>query len=361
MVVPRHRCRMALLLSCVTLSAVAGQATAQVNVTPVFVSWTENPAEPTLNRHGDVAYGVAAPVAVDRIEVNGAPQVTVGDPVPLIPGATWASPGLDVLGEEGHLVVSGFVDGANPGEDFASLIYRGAGPVLVYQIGVTGAPGTPAGTTFGGGGAARINIAGQMALRTYLAGPGVDCNASSPGYNCEGVWSGDASAGLTMTARAGDPAAGVPQAVFKHFGNDEHRNPLAFNHSGRLAFVARLSGDSIGTTNDTAVFRGSAGSVALVAWEGQPAPGGGFYDEIREPSIGESGAVAFLAGSAVYLDGVRIAQAGDPAPRGGTIPSVPFPAIHDTLGFRPRRGPRWRHLPRHLHDAGRGHARRGGP
>ncbi len=333
MLEPHHWWRTALVSSCAVLCMVAGRAAAQVNVTTVFLSATENPAEPTLNRRGEVAYGVAAPIAAARIEVNGSPVVSVGDPVLPIAGASWSTLSMGAFGDAGHLVVSGFLDGADPGEDFAAVIYGGGGPVPLYQIGVTAAPGTEAGTTFGGGGAERIPTASRLALRTYLAGPDVDCDLSSPGYNCEGIWVGDPGA-LIKTARAGEAAVGISQAVFKRFGNDEHRNPLAFNSNGELAFVARLSGTAIGASNDTAVYRGSAGSVALVAWEGQPAPGGGFYDEIREPSIGPSGGVAFLAGSAVYLDGERIAQVGDPAPRGGSIVAVSFPAIHHRFVFR---------------------------
>jgi hypothetical protein len=100
------------------------------------------------------------------------------------------------------------------------------------------------------------------------------------------------------------------------------------------ASTARLKGATVNSSNDTAIYRGQTGGIALVAREGDPAPGGGHYGELSEPSIGWSGQLAFLAGSTIYLDGRRIASVGDPAPRGGTFYSLSFPAIDDSLVFR---------------------------
>ena len=187
--------------------------------------------------------------------------------------------------------------------------------------------------TFDSTGDARVNIVAQVAVLAYLSGATVDCVSGSPTYNCEGIWAGDPSAGLIKIARAGDPAVNAPGATYADFGTVGN-NRLAFNSYGQIAFVARLTGGTVDSGNDTAIYRGQTGGIAMVAREGDDAPGGGIYDELSEPSIGRNGEVAFLAGSKLYLEGVRVAAVGDPAPRGGTFYSLSFPAIDDSLVFR---------------------------
>ncbi len=106
------------------------------------------------------------------------------------------------------------------------------------------------------------------------------------------------------------------------------------NSSGLVAFVVSLEGPGIDTSNDKAVYRGTSGSLTLIAREGNPVTGGGTYGDLHEPSIGPAGRVAFYDGSAVYLDGARIAKVGDPAPRGGTIEGLSFPAVDGAMAFR---------------------------
>lgn len=314
--------------------------TARASVSAVFVSSTENASEPILNSRGFVAYGVGIPVVAGRIEVDGTARVQLGDPVAGVPGASWSSLTMNSFSDSGggHLFFCGFLSGTSPEEDHACTVHgSGASPLLVLQRGVTEAPGTPSGVFFTGASSGRVNGAGEVAFRGGLIGTGVDCTPSSPGYNCEGIWAGDPSA-LQLVVRVGDPAIGVPDATYFSFGN-VGRNPLAFNQNGQIAFVAKIRGASVGSGNDTVIYRGAPSNIVLVAREGQAAPGGGIYGDLHEPSISETGnEVAFLAGGAIYTHDRRVAAVGDPAPGGGLFAGLYHPAISANIAFRARVG-----------------------
>ncbi|MCD4750855.1 MAG: hypothetical protein K8R59_15890 [Thermoanaerobaculales bacterium] len=314
--------------------------TARATVSAVFVSSTENASEPILSSRGFVAYGVGIPVVAGRIEVDGTARVQLGDPVTGVPGASWSSLTMQSFSDSGggDLFFCGFLSGTSPDEDLACAVHgSGANSLLVLQRGVTEAPGTPSGVFFTGASSGRINTVGQVAFRGGLIGTGVDCTPSSPGYNCEGIWAGDPSA-LQLVVRVGDPAIGVPDATYYSFGN-VGRNSLAFNQHGQITFVAKIRGATVGSGNDTAIYRGSPSSIVLVAREGQPAPGGGTYGDLHEPSISETGnGVVFLAGGAIYTHDHRVVAVGDAAPRGGLFEELFHPAISANVAFRARVG-----------------------
>lgn len=84
------------------------------------------------------------------------------------------------------------------------------------------------------------------------------------------------------------------------FASAPNRIPL-INSSGQTAFAANLAGTTGGTADDTAILRGNASGVgvAVVAREGQDAPGGGKFASLftaaTRPEISATGQVAFSA------------------------------------------------------------------
>jgi hypothetical protein len=70
------------------------------------------------------------------------------------------------------------------------------------------------------------------------------------------------------------------------------------NSKGQIAFVGRLSGDGVDLSNDTALWSDASGSLALIAREGDLAPGtsGGRFHEIDGTlALNSGGQVAFGA------------------------------------------------------------------
>jgi hypothetical protein len=173
--------------------------------------------------------------------------------------------------------------------------------------------------------------------------------------NNYGIWSGEPGA-MTLVAREGADAPGVPGATFRHFDapqlndggqilfhallvegsggvaadNDASMwiyrngalelaaregsqvpgaspgtsygsfNYYAMNNQGRAAVKGYLELGGAGVTldNSAAVWSGPAGALRQVAREGEPAPGavdGAVFFEFGAPSINAAGQVAFLA------------------------------------------------------------------
>jgi uncharacterized repeat protein (TIGR01451 family) len=82
-----------------------------------------------------------------------------------------------------------------------------------------------------------------------------------------------APAGLTLVAREGSPAPGVPGVnfgiIFSHAGYD----PLLLDDNGRALFVGRLTGGGVTTGNDTGIWFYDGTTTNLVAREGDQMPG----------------------------------------------------------------------------------------
>jgi hypothetical protein len=118
------------------------------------------------------------------------------------------------------------------------------------------------------GGALMLRAGGRIAFPAELLGPDAAHNG--------GVWAGTAGS-LTLVAREGDPAPGTTvnyaAGNLDNFFQDTLQ--LAMNDSGTVALRAKLAGTGVTTANDTAIFSGTPGALALVVRLGLPAPGAG--------------------------------------------------------------------------------------
>jgi hypothetical protein len=135
------------------------------------------------------------------------------------------------------------------------------------------APGAPAGANFGdllipSG----ITDAGHVAfggtLQTASGGVALDTDS--------GVWAGPTGA-VGLVAREGAQAPGVPAgASFGSFTDVAGTafNPILFNNAGQVAFANTLqAGGAVTTANDDGLWTQANGQLALLAREGETAPG----------------------------------------------------------------------------------------
>jgi hypothetical protein len=161
-----------------------------------------------------------------------------------------------------------------------------------------------------------------------------------------GVWTGVAG-NLELLVREGDPAPGAPAGVVfaagaQYFQGGLH---LAMNDAGTVALRATLTGTGVTNANDTAIFAGAPGALALVGRLGSAAPDAGgasftrsdvthAYEVFSPPSMNASGKICFrghLAGAGVTSTNADAIWFGDPADpkivvRGGqtvTGPNLP--------------------------------------
>jgi hypothetical protein len=171
---------------------------------------------------------------------------------------------------------------------------RHGGLELVARTG-NHAPGTADGVNFGDiflrGGPA-LNGLGQTAFPAYLTGPGVDST------NASGIWS-EGSGSLALVARTGNQAPGMPDgAVFTGLNS---LGSIAFNNAGQTAFSGSVTGGGVDSTNNTGIWSEASGSLALAVRSGTPAPGTpsgvnfGYLALTTPPALNDAGQIAFQA------------------------------------------------------------------
>jgi hypothetical protein len=160
------------------------------------------------------------------------------------------------------------------------------------------APGTEPGVTFFDFSAPGNKLsAGNFAVFGLLQGPGVTFQ------NDRGLWA-EKDAGLSLVVRLGQPAHGMTGPVYAGIGN------ALFNAAHQTAYIGRVTGSGIDSTNDEAIWSERTGVPALVARESLRAPGtpaGVVYSYLAEPVLNDAGAVAFRG--AVTGPGVTAANA----------------------------------------------------
>jgi hypothetical protein len=108
------------------------------------------------------------------------------------------------------------------------------------------------------------------------------------------------------------------------------------NDAGQVAYNARLAGTGVNSTNDSAIYAGSADAMLQVAREGEAAPGAGagaVYGALDIPSLNESGQVAFHAA----LSGAGIEDGNNSALFAGdaTAPQIIVREGEQAPGFEP--------------------------
>lgn len=209
-------------------------------------------------------------------------------------------------------------------------------------------PGEAAGVEYRGFGAKwlALNGNGDIAINAGVAGPGV-----VPMQN-ERVWV-TRSGELELVVASGEQAPGTADGVTfwdpEPFALFQGMYKPSLNDAGQTAFFASLAGSSVDGFNNTGVWSEGSGSLALVAREGDAAPGTEpgtvFYiderDVDRPPLINAVGKTAFdseLIGptvdnsnnQGVWSDAFGelelVARGGDPAP--GTEDGVMFDYVY---------------------------------
>ena len=204
------------------------------------------------------------------------------------------------------------------------VVCTATGQVIFETRALTGevAPGTTAGEVFTQFTTAPVfNASGQIAFPAYLSGVT---------FQNTGIWS-EESGSLALVARASYPAPipGDPFASFDGFGFPR------ISDGGHVAFRGIVFTDS-------GIFSGASGALGLVAYHGDPAPGtDGQFLNLLDPSLNAAGQTAFgatLSGSGIgstndsgiWSEGsgalALVAREGDPAP--GTDGGVMFFLIH---------------------------------
>jgi len=184
---------------------------------------------------------------------------------------------------------------AGPGVTFGNHTALFAGPFddvrLVARRG-SQAAGTPSGATYG-----------SFSTSSRIVGPPVNDSgkvaffakldgAGVTDRNNRGIWVGDAG-GVTLVARKGDRPPGMPSGVFFHNVD----NP-SINNSGEVAFSSILGGPGITSSNDDdVIWVGTPGNLELLARASSPAPGtDSTFDSLyANPILTQSGEVMFMA------------------------------------------------------------------
>jgi hypothetical protein len=215
---------------------------------------------------------------------------------------------------------------------------NGAGTLELVARAGDQAPDVPSGMVFGVSNfsplttfVASLNDAGQITLWANLAGTGVVNNQTY------GIWSGTPSS-LTLVTRSGIQAPGMHSGV----NSDRPFSAVAFNSAGQVAFMGRLTGSGVNSTNDVGFWTSGSGSLELVTRKGNHAagtPSGVNYllSSPWFPVLNDAGQIAFssfLTGSGVnstndfgiWSDGSGelqlVARTGSQAP--GTADGVSF-------------------------------------
>src|SRR5262245_21906287 len=270
---------------------------------------------PRIDSDGRVGFGafLAGPeVAInDRgiwIERGGALALVArtGDQVPgLDPGVTFALSGLSPLFSDvagGRTAFASFL--SNSGTAFAGGLFKEtAGGLALVHLAGTQAPGLASGITLGldRGGFAFFNDAGHVHFGAALSGSEVTQ------ANRDSIWS-DRTGALRLVVRDGDAAPGTT-AVFgagsSRFAPGGLRS-FTFNAQSRLMLYGNLTGAGIDDFNDEGIWVEGPGGLALLAREGEQAPGlpPGVhfgrnalhaFEESVPIVLGESGAALFQA------------------------------------------------------------------
>jgi hypothetical protein len=165
----------------------------------------------------------------------------------------------------------------------------------------------------------------------------------SPSY-LEGVWTADAG-GIAQVVLESNQAPGTPAGTrFRSIINSE----VYLNASGHTAFNFFIEGNGVDETNDIGIWSNSTGNLALVARDGDQAPGttsGTLFNTVRRPVLSDNGTLSFAGsitgiGSQFTLDGIWngtagnlsiLAREGWDAP--GMGPGVKFLTFHESLGI----------------------------
>jgi hypothetical protein len=191
------------------------------------------------------------------------------------------------------------------------------------------APGLASGVLLGSLGGALLTDSGRIGFSNTLSGVGVTT------ANDQSLWS-TRSGSLALAWREGDPAPGLPSGV-KMGGI--FSGPT-MNNAGRFAFHSSVTGTGVTSANSNTIWAENASGFSLVARTGNQAPGtaaGANFNSFDQPAtrpindLGQTTSIGFFTGDLTSHVGVwaggpgtfaLVAKEGDPAP--GTSNGVLF-------------------------------------
>lgn len=275
--------------------AISGQSTSTPPGTTFWVF-----GAPALNEAGQTSFvGFLQGPGIDEAnerglwsETSGALELAAryGEQAPGTPaGMTFTSLFNPTISDSGSVGFLAKLKSAAPDGDESIWIRDNGGLHLVTRYGSTGTQITPT-ATFASIGIPSFNDVGHVAFSGRVAGAGITT------ANDEAIWSQVGSA-LVLVAREGDAAPGI--SVGGQFGNGLYApySPV-LNSAGQVAFWGRLKGTGVNSSNEQGIWTGAAGSLQLIAREGNSAPGteaGVQFSDLQSPTINEAGGVAFSA------------------------------------------------------------------
>lgn len=238
-------------------------------------------------------------------------------------GVGYANMSTSMFGNGGHVTILSNLAGPGIVATNNAGIWSGTpGAIALVARRGSQAPGTPTGVNFNfrnvfDDAIPTASADGTTVFTSPLTGPGVNAT------NDSGMWIGQPGA-VQMVAREGDSAPGTASGV--QFTRFSASTPIA--DSNVVAFAGALSGAGVSPTNDTGIWRGTPGALGLVIREGALAPGTSLpFGDLFGTRLNNVGSVAFV-GSARQQNGMElegvwsdaagslalVALAGQPAP-----------------------------------------------
>ncbi|MCH8042671.1 MAG: tandem-95 repeat protein [Planctomycetes bacterium] len=249
---------------------------------PIFISDVGVAFYANLTGEGADRSGVWAGLPDDLRRV-----APLGSPVQGLPAGVTFGPGLPVLGREGHLLFSSRLlgPGVSDANDSVIIVDHQGQLILAAREGDP-APGVGDGVILGSVFSHVVNGSGETVFVSSFSGPGVTSDDDV------GLWT-NAGGALHLVAREGDSAVGAGSGQqFRSFAE------ATINDAGRVAFHGFLRGSGVTSRNDLGIWLTGQGRIALVAREGNAAPGtpsGTLFSRIFEPILNGRGDVAFAA------------------------------------------------------------------
>ncbi|HEX2474975.1 MAG TPA: choice-of-anchor tandem repeat NxxGxxAF-containing protein [Lacipirellulaceae bacterium] len=256
------------------------------NGTVVFSAGLAGPGVTAV--HPSNAYGIWKEVAGVISKVVRSGEQAVGLP----PGVNYYLPGASRVDGYGRVTFSAEAPDVSRHAIFSEV----DGSLRLVARETEQFSGQPAGIRFNGLGSPLVNENGNMALISWISGPGL------PGGSY-GIFT-DRSGQLELVIKDEDSAPGIPGARILQL------SAPAFNDHGVLALHGRYTGGVF--PNDHAVWTEQTGIFSLLARSGQAPgglPAGVVFGPLDDPRINNAGEVMFHGA----LTGPGITSANDQA------------------------------------------------
>jgi hypothetical protein len=183
-------------------------------------------------------------------------------PAPGLPeGVLYAHMGFPFISSNGHVLFDSTLRGTGVTSSNDEAIFSGTpGNVVVIARENDPVPGAGEGVTFRSFSGSQVNGQGHVAFNARLRGTGV----ASVNENTAWIWT---PAGLTMVARGDTQVPGLPVGVKYNVPAIPH-----VNDDDEIWIRGTLRGTGVGSSNDEPILFGSPPALSLVLREGSAAP-----------------------------------------------------------------------------------------